>query len=126
MQEIHPGAVSSIEKVANPGPGQEELTLRSTVSFPSSQCHTAASGGAAAEIRGSHTEEEFDGVAELWFDSFEFLAENAKRPEAAEAGRLLYEDELNFIDVKNSPIFWVNENNVSGRNGGENGCESES
>jgi len=73
------------------------------------QLHTFAEGPAAP--RGSQGTD-FDGVAELWFDSMEFLAENAKNPAAVAAGQHLLEDEKNFIDLPNSPIFWVHENKV--------------
>ena len=57
---------------------------------------------------------EFDGVAELWFDSLEALAENARRPEAQAAGALLLEDERRFIDLPKSPLWWGQERVVVG------------
>jgi hypothetical protein len=48
----------------------------------------------------------FDGVAQLWWDSFEDMARD---PAAAEAGRLLLEDERKFIDLKKSPLWWGEE-----------------
>jgi uncharacterized protein (TIGR02118 family) len=57
---------------------------------------------------------EYDGVAELWFDSLEALAENGARPEAQEAGRLLLEDERRFIDLPRSPLWWGQERVVVG------------
>jgi uncharacterized protein (TIGR02118 family) len=52
--------------------------------------------------------EDYDGVAQLWWDSFEAMAprDDAK---AAEAGRLLLEDERKFIDLPNSPLWWGEE-----------------
>jgi uncharacterized protein (TIGR02118 family) len=50
--------------------------------------------------------EDFDGVAQLWWDSFEDMAQT---PEAAEAGRLLLEDERKFIDLPKSPLWWGEE-----------------
>ena len=52
--------------------------------------------------------EGYDGVAQLWWDSFEEMAmrNDAK---AAEAGRLLLEDERKFIDLPNSPLWWGEE-----------------
>ena len=47
---------------------------------------------------------EYDGVAELWFDS----AEISMTPEAARAGAELLEDEKRFIDLENSPL-WLSE-----------------
>ena len=55
--------------------------------------------------------EPFDGVAELWWDSVEDLAEAMSSPEGAEAARALLEDEANFIDLATSPI-WVADENV--------------
>jgi uncharacterized protein (TIGR02118 family) len=58
--------------------------------------------------------EEYDGVAELWFDSLEALAENGRRPEAQAAGAMLLEDERKFIDLPNSPLWWGQEREVVG------------
>ena len=49
---------------------------------------------------------EYDGVAELWFDSLDALATNAERPDARAAGALLLEDERRFIDLPKSPLWW--------------------
>ena len=49
----------------------------------------------------------YDGVAQLWWDSFEDLA--TTDPAAAEAGRLLLEDERKFIDLERSPLWWGEE-----------------
>jgi uncharacterized protein (TIGR02118 family) len=51
--------------------------------------------------------EGFDGVAQLWWDSFEDLGN--PDPAAAEAGRLLLEDERKFIDLPKSPLWWGEE-----------------
>ena len=51
--------------------------------------------------------EGFDGVAQLWWDSFDDLAN--PDPAAAEAGRLLLEDERKFIDLPKSPLWWGEE-----------------
>lgn len=58
--------------------------------------------------------EDFDGVAELWFDSLEALAENGRRPEAQAAAALLLEDERRFIDLSRSPLWWGQERVVVG------------
>jgi uncharacterized protein (TIGR02118 family) len=50
--------------------------------------------------------EGYDGVAQLWWDSFEDMA---RGPEAADAGRLLLEDECKFIDLARSPLWWGEE-----------------
>jgi len=50
--------------------------------------------------------EGFDGVAQLWWESFDDMARD---PAAAEAGRLLLEDERKFIDLPKSPLWWGEE-----------------
>jgi uncharacterized protein (TIGR02118 family) len=57
---------------------------------------------------------EYDGVAELWFDSLEALAANGERPEARAAGALLLEDERRFIDLARSPLWWGEEKPIVG------------
>jgi len=57
---------------------------------------------------------EYDGVAELWFDSLEALVVNGRRPEAKVAGALLLEDERRFIDLPKSPLWWGQERVVVG------------
>jgi uncharacterized protein (TIGR02118 family) len=52
--------------------------------------------------------EGYDGVAQLWWDSFEDMA-SGDATAAAEAGRLLLEDERKFIDLPNSPLWWGEE-----------------
>ena len=58
---------------------------------------------------------EYDGVAELWFDSLEAVVANGQRPEAQAAGRLLLEDERRFIDLPKSPLWWGEEKVIVGR-----------
>lgn len=53
--------------------------------------------------------EQYDGVAELWWDSFDALAKHLSNPAAAEAGRDLLEDERKFIDLARSPLWWGEE-----------------
>ena len=55
--------------------------------------------------------EVYDGVAELWFESFDDLAGRAANPDVAAAGRALLEDEMKFIDLANSPL-WYSEEHV--------------
>jgi uncharacterized protein (TIGR02118 family) len=63
----------------------------------------------SADIRRSRGgPEQYDGVAQLWWDSFEDMA--AAEPDAArEAGRMLLEDEKTFIDLARSPLWWGEE-----------------
>lgn len=83
------------------------------------QCHARPSD-ADAPLRASRAgsieqaPDTYDGVAELWFDSFEALAAQANDPKAAEAGRILLEDERKFIDLENSPLWFGEENVVIG------------
>lgn len=54
----------------------------------------------------------YDGVAELYWDSVDDLVAVNDSREAREAGRRLLEDERAFIDLSQSPLFWVRENHV--------------
>ena len=54
-----------------------------------------------------HAPAEFDGVAQLWWDSFDDMARHDAA--AAEAGRRLLEDERKFIDHARSPLWWGEE-----------------
>ena len=56
----------------------------------------------------------YDGIAELWYDSAEAVRAMGQSGEARRAGRLLLEDERKFIDLANSPIFWVREQVIIG------------
>lgn len=52
---------------------------------------------------------EFDGVAEVWFESEEALMEGMSSPEGQKLGAALLEDEGNFIDHSKSSAFIVEE-----------------
>jgi uncharacterized protein (TIGR02118 family) len=54
----------------------------------------------------------YDGVAQLWYDGLEDLAQVMATPEAREAGRLLLEDERKFIDHARSPLWWGQEKQI--------------
>jgi hypothetical protein len=54
----------------------------------------------------------FDGVAELWWDSFDDMQMSARDPDAVRAGRILLEDECRFIDLSRSPMWWSHEHHV--------------
>ncbi|WP_254621170.1 EthD domain-containing protein [Sphingomonas sp. CL5.1] len=56
--------------------------------------------------------EPYDGVAELYWDSIEDILAVGDSKEARDAGRHLLADERAFIDLANSPLFWVRENIV--------------
>jgi uncharacterized protein (TIGR02118 family) len=67
----------------------------------------ASESAALREARGGP--EGFDGVAQLWWESLEDLADASRSPAAAEAGRALLEDERRFIDLERSPLWWGEE-----------------
>ena len=52
---------------------------------------------------------EYDGVAEVWFDSEEELVEAMSSPEGEKLSTALLEDERNFIDHVKSSAFIVRE-----------------
>lgn len=49
--------------------------------------------------------EPFDGIAEIWYESYEALESLGKDPEARKASRELLEDERRFVDLSQSPIW---------------------
>jgi uncharacterized protein (TIGR02118 family) len=51
----------------------------------------------------------FDGVAELWWESFEAVALAFATPEGQKADAELLEDEKKFLDMPNSPKWWSEE-----------------
>ena len=52
---------------------------------------------------------EYDGVAEVWFESEEALIEGMSSPEGQKLGAALLEDEGKFIDHSKSSAFIVEE-----------------
>lgn len=61
---------------------------------------------ARMQARNDGSPEPFDGIAELWFDRDE---PGPGGEAAARASRELLEDERNFIDLPNSPIWYGDE-----------------
>jgi len=55
---------------------------------------------------------EFDGVAEVWFESEEELVEAMSSPEGQTLGAALLEDEGNFIDHSKYTAFIVREHEL--------------
>ena len=55
---------------------------------------------------------EYDGVAEVWFDSEEDLMQGMSSPEGQKLGAALLEDESNFIDHSKSSAFIVQEHEL--------------
>lgn len=69
----------------------------------------------SADTRNSRSgPEQYDGVAELWWTSFEDLAAIQTNPDATTAGRELLEDERKFIDLAHSPLWWGEEKVIIG------------
>lgn len=58
--------------------------------------------------------EDFDGVAELWFDSEEAVAAAVASEEGQKHARILFEDEANFIHFPRSRSFITHANEVIG------------
>ena len=54
----------------------------------------------------------FDGVAQLWFKSFEDMAASASDPATIEAGKALLEDEAKFVDLARSPLWFGEEHEI--------------
>jgi uncharacterized protein (TIGR02118 family) len=78
------------------------------------QLHSLPPEAQAGTRASRNAPEEFDGVAQLWWDSLEAMAENARRPEAQAAGAMLLEDERRFIDLPRSPLWWGQERVIVG------------
>lgn len=55
---------------------------------------------------------EYDGVAEVWFESEEELIEGMSSPEGQKLAAALLEDEANFIDHSKSSAFIVKEHEL--------------
>ncbi len=60
---------------------------------------------ASLQARNGGAPEPFDGIAELWYDELG----GQRTPESVEAGRVLLEDERNFIDLPASPMWFGDE-----------------
>ena len=66
-----------------------------------------------AELRKSRGMlEEFDGVAEVWFESEEDMLAGMSSPEGQKLGAYLHEDEKTFIDHSRSCAFLVHEHEL--------------
>lgn len=74
------------------------------------QSHTLADPrvAAVAQLRGSKGRE-FDGVAELWWDSVESVLGVLSTEAGQAAAAALLQDEAQFIDLPDSPIFFAEE-----------------
>lgn len=76
------------------------------------QTHSAPPEVSADLRRSRNAPEDYDGVAQLWWDSFDDLAAIGTDPDAIAAGRLLLEDERQFIDLKRSPLWFGEEKQI--------------
>lgn len=80
--------------------GVRRYTQSHTVDVPMLAMVSAARGS---------TGQDYDGVAELWWDSREALFAALATDAAQRASRELLEDEATFIDLANSPVFFAEE-----------------
>lgn len=55
---------------------------------------------------------DFDGIAELWFDTEQSIMVSTATTEGRQAARTLLEDEKRFIDLPRSPIWLYREHEV--------------
>ena len=78
------------------------------------QCHSVPAELSAPIGASRGAPEDYDGVAELWFDSLEAVAANGASEAARAAGAMLLEDERKFIDLARSPLWWGEERVIVG------------
>lgn len=67
--------------------------------------------GPAAAARGA-PDSDYDGIAELWFESEAAMRAGFETAEGRAAGKELLEDEKRFIDLARSPIMLSAERNI--------------
>ena len=79
------------------------------------QVHSLPAEAQVATRASRNAPAEFDGVAELWWDSWDVLAENGANAAAVQAGAELLEDERRFIDLERSPLWWTEEHEIVNR-----------
>jgi uncharacterized protein (TIGR02118 family) len=70
-------------------------------------------GATAIRARGA-TIDEYDGVAELWWEAVDKMIAAGSTAEGRAAGRTLLADERRFVDLANSPIFYAREIEIIG------------
>jgi hypothetical protein len=60
------------------------------------------------------TQQPYDGITEVWWDSVEDVTEALKTSEAQQANLLLAEDEGRFCDLARSSVFFTREHTIFG------------
>ncbi len=73
------------------------------------QCHALTAGLNDAIRAGRNAPEQYDGVAELWWDSLDDVAAATSSADGQTAGLELLEDERKFIDLSRSPLWFGSE-----------------
>lgn len=76
------------------------------------QVHTLRSAFSEAMRAHRGAPDDFDGVAELWWESVEEFARAGSTKEGRAAGQRLLEDEKRFIDLSHSPIWFGEEHSL--------------
>ena len=76
------------------------------------QTHTLDDPANAMLAASRGAPEEFDGIAELWWDSVEDLVAAPGTPEGRAAAQALLEDERRFIDHARSPLWLAEEHPI--------------
>ena len=66
----------------------------------------------AREARGAPAP--FDGIAEAWWEDMAALEKALNDPATEDVWQLLIEDEANFIDLPNSPVWFAEERVIVG------------
>lgn len=69
------------------------------------QWHTCTGEEAARINQSRGGPEDYDGLAVVWWDDLAHFVSGTGSEDGRAAGREMYKDELNFIDLENSPIF---------------------
>lgn len=76
------------------------------------QSHTIAPERNVALRKGRDTAQGYDGIAEVWFESLEAVAQRFRSDDARAADRAMAEDEAKFIDLASSCVFVTEETEV--------------
>jgi uncharacterized protein (TIGR02118 family) len=76
------------------------------------QTHTLGGDHNAALAASRGTDEAYDGLAEVWWDSLEALVAAVGSEEGQRANEVLIEDEAKFIDFQRSSFFLTEEHTI--------------